>query len=108
SKRHSNTFGGGTLASAVALRSLEILVAERLDLRARELGVRGLARMLAVAERYPDLVEEARGAGMLFAFKLRPLLGFKVPGIPDPLFTELWDRVEAFAAANPRTLRLLQ
>src|SRR5690606_7571148 len=172
SKRHSNTFGGGTLASAVALRSLEILVAERLDLRARELGVRGVARLLAVAERlalrarelavrglarmlpvaarYPDLVEQARGAGMLFAFKLRPLLGFKVPGIPaadvqavaatlairvlqengvhacysanaervvrftpalnipDPLFTELWDRVEAFAAANPRTLRLLQ
>jgi len=150
SKRHSNTFGGGTLAAAVALRSLEILVEERLDLRARSLGERGLARLRATAERYPNLIEEARGAGMLFAFTVRPILGFPVPGVPDEdlqaitsmlairqlqehgvhacyssnanrvvrftpplnvpedLFDALWDRVDAFAAANPRSLKLLQ
>ena len=150
SKRHSNTFGGGTLAAAVALKSLEMLVEERLDLRARRLGERGLARMRATAERHPGLLSEARGAGMLFAFKLQPILGFPVPGvpeedvqaitsmlairqlqeagvhacysnnaqrvvrftpplnIPEELFDELWDRVDAFAAANPRSLKLLQ
>lgn len=150
SKRHSNTFGGGTLAAAVALKSLELLVEERLDLRARELGERGLARLKGIVERYPHLFEEARGAGMLFAFTLKPILGFKVPGlpdedvqaitsvlalrllqeagvhacysnnanrvvrftpplnIPDDLFATMWERVEAFAADNPRSLRLLQ
>ncbi len=150
SKRHSNTFGGGTLAAAVALRSLEIIVEERLDLRARRLGERGLARLRATAERYPGLMQEARGAGMLFAFTLEPILGFPVPGVPaedvqaitsmlairqlqecgvhacystnaqrvvrftpplnvpEELFDQLWDRVDGFAAANPRSLRLLQ
>src|SRR5690606_18396885 len=150
SKRHSNTFGGGSLASAVALRSLEIIVDERLDLRSRRLGEAGLARMRATASRFPDLIAEARGAGMLFAFTLQPILGFKMPGVleedvqaitaalalrqlqeagvyacysdngnrvvrftpplnmPEELLDTLWDRVDAFAAANPRSLRLLQ
>lgn len=82
SKRHSNTFGGGSLASAVAMRSLELLVEQRLDLRARQLGDRGLERMKHTVERYPNLLAEARGAGMLFAFTLKPILGFKVPGVP--------------------------
>src|SRR5690606_11011101 len=73
SKRHSNTFGGGSLASAVAMRSLEILVEQRLDLRARQLGDRGLERMRRTVESYPNLLAEARGAGMLFAFTLKPI-----------------------------------
>ncbi len=150
SKRHSNTFGGGSLASAVALRSLEIIVDERLDLRSRRLGEAGLARMRATASRFPNLIAEARGAGMLFAFTLQPILGFKMPGVleedvqaitaalalrqlqeagvyacysdngnrvvrftpplnmPEELFDTLWDRVDEFAAANQRSLRLLQ
>ncbi len=150
SRRHSSTFGGGSLACAVALRSLEILVDERLDLRARRLGERGLARMRGAAERHPHLFEEARGAGMLMAFTLKPIVGFPIPGVPaddvqavtsvlalrllheggvhacfslrgnyilrltpplnmpDQLFDELFDRIDAFAEENPRPLRLLQ
>jgi len=150
SKRHSNTFGGGSLAAAVGLKSLEILVEERLDLRAARLGEQGIARLKAVASRFPNLIEEVRGAGMLFALTLRPMIGFKVPGVsaedvqtfaaalglralheggvhgcystnanrvvrltpplnmPDALFGQLFDRVEEVAAANPRSLSLLQ
>ncbi len=150
SRRHSSTFGGGSFACAVALRSLELLVDERLDLRAQELGRRGLERMRATVERYPNLLADARGAGMLLAFTLRPIVGFPVPGvpaddvqavtsmlglrqlheagvhacfslrgnyilrftpplnIPEALFDEMFDRIDAFAAANPRSLKLLQ
>ncbi len=83
SKRHSSTFGGGTLAMAVGLKSLELLVEGRLDQRASEAGRYGLGRLQALADRHPDLIEEVRGAGMLFAISLRPVVGFKVPGIPE-------------------------
>src|SRR5690606_36670947 len=150
SKRHSNTFGGGSLAAAVGLKSLEILVEERLDLRAARLGEQGIARLKAVASRFPNLIEEVCCAGMLFALTLRPMIGFTVPGVsaedvqtfaaalglralheggvhgcystnanrvvrltpplnmPDALFGQLFDRVEEVAAANPRSLSLLQ
>lgn len=82
-KRHSSTFGGNSLAMAVGLRSLELLVDEDLATRAAAAGRYGLERMRAVAERHPNLLEEVRGAGMLFAFVLRPVVGFKVPGVSE-------------------------
>lgn len=81
SKRHSTTFGGGSLAMAVGVRSLELIVEEDLASRSAEAGRYGLERMRALAERHPHLLEEVRGAGMLFAFVLRPVVGFKVPGV---------------------------
>lgn len=73
SKRHSNTFGGGTLAMVVAQRSLELIVDEDLVAKARRDGEIGLARLRATAERYPEYVAEVRGAGMLFAMQVRPV-----------------------------------
>ncbi|HET8985661.1 MAG TPA: aminotransferase class III-fold pyridoxal phosphate-dependent enzyme [Trueperaceae bacterium] len=150
SKRHSNTFGGGSLAVAVGLKSLELLVDERLDERSARLGVQGLGRLHDIAATYPSLIQEVRGAGMLFALTLKPMIGFKVPGVsaedvqtfaaalglralheggvhgcystnanrvvrltpplnmPEELFTQLFDRVEQVAKANPRSLSLLQ
>ena len=70
-KRHSNTFGGGSLAAAVGLKSLEIIVEEGLVERARVNGERGLARLRAIQKRYPGYVKEVRASGMLFALQLR-------------------------------------
>lgn len=92
SKRHSNTFGGGSLAAAVGLKSLELLVEGRLDQRSARLGELGLDRLKAMAVRFPNLIEEVRGAGMLFALTLRPMIGFKVPGVSA-------EDVQTFAAA---------
>lgn len=83
SKRHSSTFSGGTLAMAVGLRSLEILVEERLDLQAAESGRYGLRRLERMAESFPNLIESVRGAGMLFALSLKPVVGFRVPGVSE-------------------------
>lgn len=92
SKRHSSTFSGGTLAMAVALKSLEIIVEERLDERARQMGQYGLSRLQAMADNNPGLIQSVRGAGMLFAISLKPVVGFKVPGISE-------EDVQTFAAA---------
>lgn len=81
SKRHSTTFGGGSFAMAVGTKSLELIVGEDLASRSAEAGRYGMERLRALAQRHPDLLEEVRGAGMLFAFVLRPVVGFKVPGV---------------------------
>lgn len=88
SKRHSNTFGGGSLAMAVALRSLEIILDEGLAARARDLGERGLARLQALRARYPGLLREVRGAGMLFALQLQPLVSPRVR-VPQEILSQL-------------------
>lgn len=72
-KRHSTTFGGNTLAMAVGLKSLEMLMDAQAPARSRRLGERGLARLKAVQSRYPELLEEVRGAGMLFGMNFRPV-----------------------------------
>ncbi len=74
SKRHSSTFGGGSLAMAVGLKSLELIEDEGLSRRARRLGERGLARLEGLAATYPDFFSAVRGAGMLFALELRAVL----------------------------------
>jgi len=78
SKRHSNTFGGNTLAMMIALRSLEIIHDEGLVDKARRDGEVGLARLQALAAKYPDLLAEVRGAGMLFALQVRPVAPSKL------------------------------
>ena len=72
-KRHSNTFGGNTLAMAVGLKSLELLMDNDYPARSRRLGERGLSRLQAIQKRTPELLEDVRGAGTLFGMNFRPL-----------------------------------
>ncbi len=74
SKRHSNTFGGGSLAMAVGLKSLELIAEENLVERSRTFGEKGLARLYELKKNYPHFVKEVRGEGMLFALQLQPVL----------------------------------
>jgi acetylornithine/succinyldiaminopimelate/putrescine aminotransferase len=72
-KRHSTTFGGNTLAMAVGLKSLEMLMDGDYPARSRALGERGLVRLQALQLRYPELLEDVRGAGTLFGMNFRPV-----------------------------------
>ena len=94
SKRHSNTFGGATLAMVVALRSLELIHEEGLVAKARRDGEVGLARLRELAERFPDLIVDVRGAGMLFAMQIRAV----APSRFLPVDAELVDQVGAALA----------
>ena len=71
SKRHSNTFGGNSLAMAVGLKSLEIIAQEGLVEKAKRDGERGLERLKNLQRRYPGYIKEVRASGMLFALQLR-------------------------------------
>lgn len=149
SKRHSNTFGGNSLAMAVGLKSLEIIQDEHLVERARTLGERGKKRLQGIAERYPKMFAEVRSFGMLFAAEFQPVLPPRMslgqqkligeltgilgllmwhrtgvqanlslnsrrtvrltPALtmPEPLFDQMFDRIEAAAEKHQDAWRLL-
>ena len=80
SKRHSNTFGGGALSMAVGLKSLEYLVESDLPARSRALGAQGLAKLQELQRRFPRLLQEVRGQGLLLAMQFQPVVGLPLPG----------------------------
>jgi putrescine aminotransferase len=89
-KRHSNTFGGGTLAMAVALKSLEIIQDEGLVEKARADGVYGHGRLEAIRAAHPQFFESVRSAGLLFGVQLRPVVPSRlIPFDPElvPILT---------------------
>ncbi len=69
---HGSTFGGNPLAAAVGRESLRVLVDEKLDERAEELG-RGFRRQLR--DMASPLVKEVRGKGLLIGVELVPEAG---------------------------------
>jgi putrescine aminotransferase len=75
---HTSTFGGGTRASAVALRTIEVLLRDRLPDRAARVGHQLHEGLTDLAERYP-LLEEVRGRGLLIGIEFAsPRIGRRV------------------------------
>jgi putrescine aminotransferase len=68
---HTSTFGGNELACAAALAALDVLRDEDLVNNARERGAQLLAGARATALRYPAVIAQARGAGLLVGVELR-------------------------------------
>ncbi|NDL61018.1 aspartate aminotransferase family protein [Phytoactinopolyspora mesophila] len=65
---HTSTFGGGSRACAVGLKTLEILLRDRLPGHADRVGRRLIARLRDIADRYP-LIDEVRGRGLLIGIQ---------------------------------------
>jgi acetylornithine/N-succinyldiaminopimelate aminotransferase len=68
---HGTTYGGNPLAAAAANTVLRILVDEKLDQRAAELGAKLQGRLREFQTQHTDLVEQVRGRGLLQALVLR-------------------------------------
>jgi putrescine aminotransferase len=68
---HTSTFGGNELACAAALAALDVLRDEDLVTNARERGEELLAGARATMERYPAVIADVRGAGLLVGVELR-------------------------------------
>ncbi len=68
---HTSTFGGNELACAAALAALDVLEDEELAGNARERGAELVAAARATAARYPAVIAEVRGAGLLVGVELR-------------------------------------
>ncbi|CAA6668075.1 unnamed protein product [Spirodela intermedia] len=67
---HGSTFGGNPLSSAVAIASLKVIEDEGLADRAAELGVELRGQLEKVKQRFPELIKEVRGRGLLNAVEL--------------------------------------
>ncbi len=69
---HGSTYGGNPLAMAVGLAAFEELArAETLD-HVRRLSGLFAQSLGALAARFPDIIEEVRGKGLLIGLKLTP------------------------------------
>eukprot|EP00270_Netrium_digitus_P010639 TRINITY_DN330_c0_g1_i1.p1 TRINITY_DN330_c0_g1~~TRINITY_DN330_c0_g1_i1.p1 ORF type:complete len:512 (+),score=130.41 TRINITY_DN330_c0_g1_i1:297-1832(+) len=67
---HGSTFGGNPLASAVAMASLEVLVDDKLAERADKAGEELRKHLEGVQSRFPQLIKEVRGRGLLNAVEM--------------------------------------
>ena len=68
---HTSTFGGNELACAAALAALEVLLDEDLAANARARGAQLVAGARETMRRYPDVVADVRGVGLLVGVELR-------------------------------------
>jgi len=69
---HATTFGGTPLACAVALKVLEIVERDRLAENARTLGEFLKHELSRLADKYPGLVRDVRGLGLMLGLELAP------------------------------------
>jgi ornithine--oxo-acid transaminase len=67
---HGSTFGGNPLASAVAVASLKVIKDEGLVQRAAELGEDFRNQLRKVQQKFPHIIREIRGRGLLNAVDL--------------------------------------
>lgn len=66
---HASTFGGGEFVTGVALTFLEILFKENLIDHAAEMGKLLLDHLKKLQEKYPTVIHEARGLGLMAALE---------------------------------------
>jgi putrescine aminotransferase len=67
---HTSTFGGNPLACTAGLAALEVLQAERLVDRSRELGRYLLEQASALMARHSSVIAEVRGRGLVVGVEL--------------------------------------
>jgi acetylornithine/N-succinyldiaminopimelate aminotransferase len=68
---HGTTFGGGPLSCAVAIAVIDTIEQEKLLARITEVGGYFHRQLDGLAAKYPQLIVEARGLGLMLALELR-------------------------------------
>lgn len=68
---HTSTFGGNEMACVAAITALTIILEEDLPAQAEVKGKRLLEGLREVQERYPDLLSETRGLGLMIGVEFR-------------------------------------
>jgi predicted acetylornithine/succinylornithine family transaminase len=73
---HGTTYGGSPLACAVALKILDVIQREKLMDNARQVGGFFKSGLQQLAQKYPGVVQNVRGLGLMMGIEL-------VPDIPN-------------------------
>lgn len=66
---HATTFGGTPLACAVALKILDVIERDHLADNARRIGDFVLSELQLLARKYPKVLRDARGVGLMIALE---------------------------------------
>jgi acetylornithine aminotransferase/acetylornithine/N-succinyldiaminopimelate aminotransferase len=109
---HATTYGGTPLACAVALRVLEVIEREKLADNAREQGALLKAGLEALAGRYPGVIRQVRGLGLMLGFELAPREQIPaLAGVDQPAALQVVQRLHEAGVltvpAGPQVVRLL-
>ncbi len=81
---HGSTFGGNPLATAVGCAVLEKLLAPDFLESVQQKALRFRQLMAGLEDRFPDIIDEVRGLGLLTGLKLKAPVG----DVVDACFTE--------------------
>jgi acetylornithine/N-succinyldiaminopimelate aminotransferase len=68
---HGSTFGGNPLAATVGAAVLDVILAEGFLESVAQNGESLKRRLLALKERYPSIIDDVRGEGLMFGVKTR-------------------------------------
>jgi acetylornithine aminotransferase/acetylornithine/N-succinyldiaminopimelate aminotransferase len=107
---HGTTFGGTPLGCAVALKILETVQREKLDLNVRETGAWLRSELERLVARHPAVFRSVRGVGFLLGLELAAdLPAFKVEGkTAAAVFTNVLQHAGLLVIpAGPTVVRLL-
>jgi predicted acetylornithine/succinylornithine family transaminase len=72
---HASTFGGTPLACAVALRVLDVIERNDLEANARRVGKLLLDRLRDLQRKYPNVLRDVRGLGLMIGIEFDPKFG---------------------------------
>jgi putrescine aminotransferase len=100
---HTSTFGGNPLAAAVAREALRVLVEEDLPGQARIKGAWLQGHLQDLARRYPDVIREVRGRGLMLGVELVSA------GHAGALMSEMFARhvLAVYTLNNERVIRFM-
>ncbi|MBF7081534.1 putrescine aminotransferase [Desulfallas sp. Bu1-1] len=76
---HTTTFGGNPVCCAAAIANINVLLEENLPRRSAESGAYMLGKLRELAEKYPAVVQEVRGRGLMIGIEFQTNeLGYEV------------------------------
>ncbi len=99
---HSTTFGGNPLSCIAAIATINVLLEEKIPQRAEEVGDYFKKELKKVTDKYPNIVSEVRGMGLMLALEFtNNELGYSVS-------KGLFDKgvLVAGTLINARTIRI--
>jgi acetylornithine/N-succinyldiaminopimelate aminotransferase len=107
---HASTFGGSPLACAAALRIFDVIERDDLATNARRIGDLLLRELRALSKKFPRVLREVRGLGLMIGLQFEPNLAAfshsdKSPAIQ--VATRLHERGVLTVPAAKSVIRLL-
>ncbi len=98
---HTSTFGGNPLACAAGLATIQVIEEEGLVARSECYGHLFKQGLQLVADKFPDMVAEVRGVGLMIGFE------FRMDEVGELVVAQLLKRgvCVAYTLNNPRVLR---